>query len=281
MNLAKRLGATALCALLLGFFSCENHTVLPSEPAPGPAPVSGAPEASDIPVAKKYLLTEFSSYKLTYNRESKITKISTGNQYFQVEYGNGWTAVTLFSDQVKSYKEVFDLNAKGLSHQARVYKFNDPGALPQLIETRNYHYDGAGKLVQMTYKDVPNKRVQIYYDANGDLSREEWYNAQNFKTLEFTYAYELPGKPRKTDRIPTDYAYSFAGDGIFVPLFGVTHKHLVQRRTLKSFWTNSIHHDEIFAYTLNADGFPESYKVFDVLDNIWRQDPVLYKYSIN
>ncbi|GAB3932481.1 hypothetical protein [Larkinella terrae] len=278
MNFLTKCTAAALC-VLLGLSSCENTELAPAETA---APETELPTSNSEESAsrKPLFLKKLDARTLTYFQGGKLRKVThSPSQYSEFEYGPNWVSSTLFINQKREQKQTFLLNDKGNCIESYLYSYDSQGITATLQLVHEYAYDAANKLIRINRKNTPNDRKLFFYDANGDLSRVECYNASNVKTGENTYSYELPGVARQVDHDPINTFYGISTQGEFLNVFGKTNKHLLRRYSFKNMYTNQVVDEKILYYTLNSNGYAANYTQFDVEANVMLPGKVSYEYT--
>ena len=233
----KNLTFTILAISLLLFSCSKKNSDLPAPPPPT--------------VTKKMMTTTRfgNGASFEYNPDGSLKKImdqrNWGTGRWEFLYQPGKAMVTLYDDATNKKLEYYEftLNVKGFAEKKEGNQFDNSG-VPNGFNTTYYYYNAQGQLEK---QESPASYKYLYYYANGNVIKSEYYNGadvlQDYTTFEYT---------NLADKYPKVGAVSWTWVNHFLPSYCTK---LASK--IKGFdaLLNEVNRDDEYIYELDTDGF--------------------------
>ncbi len=266
----KNTAAGITLAATFCLVSCQENTPI------APDTVAASKTATDditSTIPKKYTLTKIGPVTLAYLGDGRLHKVTQGvdvrgevADHMDYSYGAQWIKATTYAGSKIFMEITFQLDAKGRCFESeRVDYMYIPSGFITTESRAVYAYNDKGQLKTVADKNNAANYDSYSFDANGDLSKVTRYYNGAGAVLQDTYAYEIPtGDPLLVDRYPLNPGGFIVPPDPYLPIFGKKSKHLMKRVTQKSLPSQQALSDNVFAYTLNADGYVTQRQEFTI-----------------
>lgn len=219
-------------------------------------------------------LTKLDKDSLHYDGSGRLVKVQhSPTRFTTYTYAFNYITSETFADGKTEDKRIYQLNAEGRVTESEEHRYSYPSANVTWHDQKwfKYEYDAEGHLKEKFNKYQPKQRTQFGWGPTGNLASIYFYDENNEMLYRLHFAYvgyanKLKLNPVRSKLDP------------YLCIFGKGSVSMTSHEIRYQPGTNTPDMSENFTYVLNADGYPTSCTVVNLLTNR-RIDQFAYGYK--